>query len=198
MIEDTCNNNTWAWGDGESPDLDDPSTWTDEEACTGSVRVNMDGPRRDYEALILRAASHARPWFHLLGSYTYSRERTNTNSQPYTGFGSEFRDFPGNEFDYFPTNFINLDGDLDYIQHWLKFNGYFRFPLDFTLGIGASFASAGNVGVYSSCDDMLNPSDSGLVQLELLGIDYDEMAPVLPERGFRTDPPRHPERTAHQ
>ena len=29
-IEETCNNNTWAWGDDDPPSLDGPSTWTDE------------------------------------------------------------------------------------------------------------------------------------------------------------------------
>jgi hypothetical protein len=173
MIEETCNNNTWAWGEGEPPSLDDPSTWTVEEACEGSVRVNMDGPSRDYEAIILRAASRARPWFHLLGSYTYSKERTNTASQPYFGFGG--LDFPGGTFDYYPTNFVNRDGDLESDQHWLKINGYFRFPLDFDLGVGFTFASVAGVGVVSSCEWMFSPNDTGLANLERLGIDYDEM-----------------------
>ena len=38
------------------------------------------------------------------------------------------------EFDYYPTNFINLDADMDRVTHMLKLNGYFLFPLDFTLG----------------------------------------------------------------
>lgn len=175
LIEDTCNNNTWAWGDGDLPNLDDPSTWTDEEACTGSVRANMPGPDNHYEALVLRAASRARPWFHLLGSYTYSKQRTNTNSQPYTGFGSGFFAFPGSEFDYFPTNFVNLDGNLESIQHWLKINGYFYLPLDFAIGVGATYFSGGDAGVFADCWDMFNPSDDGLATLQHLGIDYDEM-----------------------
>ena len=46
-------------GRGETasrPNLDDPSTWTDEGGCTGSVRANLDGLERNYEAIILRAA----------------------------------------------------------------------------------------------------------------------------------------------
>jgi hypothetical protein len=176
-IEDTCNNNTWAWGDGDPPSLDDPSSWTDEEACTGSVRANIDGLERDYEAFILRAASRARPWFHLLGSYTYSKTRGNAGfSQPYSAFGSGFFAFPGFEFDYFPTNFINGNGNLeDDYRHFIKLNGYLQFPLDFTLGLGAYYRSAGALSVVADCFDMLFPSESGLAEMERLGIDYDEM-----------------------
>jgi hypothetical protein len=154
---------------------DDPSTWTDEDGCTGSVRTNIDGLERNYEALILRIASRARPWFHLVGSYTYSRTRGNSYwSHPKHGFGSGA--FPGAEFDYFPTNFVNLDGNLgNDIRHFVKLNGYLQFPLDFTLGIGAFYRSAGPLNVLADCFDMYFPSDSGLSELDRLGIDYDEM-----------------------
>jgi hypothetical protein len=177
QIEDTCNNNTWAWGDGSPPSLDDPSSWTDEGSCTGSVRANIDGLERRYEALILRAATRARTWFHLLGSYTYSKTRGNVDfSQPYSGFGSGFFAFPGSEFDYFPTNFVNDNGNLDDdLRHVVKLNGYLRFPLDFTLGIGAFYRSGGALSVSTDCFDMFFPSESGLADLQRLGIDYDEM-----------------------
>jgi len=176
QIEDTCNNNTWAWGDGNPPALNDPSSWTDEGSCTGSVRANIDGVKRDYEAVILRAASRARPWFHLLGNYTYSKTQGNNYSQPWLGFGSGFGAFPGSGFDYYPTNFINLDGNLtEDFRHTVKLYGYLQFPLDFTLGIGAFFRSAGALDVSTSCLNMAFPSDSGLAELQRLGIDYDEM-----------------------
>jgi len=176
QIEDTCNNNTWAWGDGTSPSLDDPSTWTDEAGCTGSVRTNMDNLRRDYEALILRAASRARPWFHLLGNYTYSKSQGNNYSQPWYGFGSGWNAFPGVDFDYFPTNFINREGNFseDY-RHTIKVNGYFLFPLDFTLGLSAFYRTAEALNAAASCYDMAFPSEGGLAELARLGIDYGEM-----------------------
>jgi hypothetical protein len=176
-IEDTCNNNTWAWGDGSPPSLDDPSSWTDESACTGSVRANIDGLERGYEAVILRAASRARPWFHLVGSYTYSRTRGNSLfSSPYTGFGSGWGAFPGGDFDYYPTNFFNLKGNLggDF-RHFVKLNGYLQLPLDFTIGLGAIYRSAGALNVWTPCREMFFPDDSGLAELERLGIDYNEM-----------------------
>jgi hypothetical protein len=176
QITDTCNNNSWAWGDGDPPSLDDPSSWTDEAGCTGSVRTNMDLLERDYEAIILRAASRARPWFHLLGSYTYSRTRGNNNSQPWFGFTGGWDAFPGFDFDYFPTTFVNRDGNLDEdFRHWVKLNGYFQFPLDFTLGVGAFYRSAPPLDVVTECFNLFFPNDSGLAELERLGIDYDEM-----------------------
>jgi hypothetical protein len=176
LIEDTCNNHGWAWGAGAPPSLDDPSTWTDEDNCTGSVRTNLDGLKRDYEAVILRAASRARPWFHLIGSYTYSTTRGNNYAQPWYGFGSGFGTFPGISFDHFPTNFINRDGNLDEDhRHWVKLNGYLQFPLDFTLGIGAFYRSAPPLSVYTDCLFMSTPSPEGLAELERLGIDYLEM-----------------------
>jgi len=178
MIEDTCNNNTWAWGDGDPPSLDDPSTWTDEDpkkGCTGSVRANMNGLKGDYEALILRAASRARPWFHLVGSYTYSKYLTNTNSQPFSGFGSGLGGFPGGAFDYYPTNFVNRDADMGDAWHMVKLNGYFLLPLDFTLGVEGILTSGAGAGIWANCERMLYPDDSWLAELERLGIDYDEM-----------------------
>jgi hypothetical protein len=177
QIEDTCNNNTWAWGDGSPPDMEDPSTWTDESACAGSVRANIDGLERTYEAFILRAASRARPWFHLVGSYTYAKTRGNSQfSSPYSGFGSGPWGFPGADFDFFPTNFVNLDGNLDEdTRHFVKLNGYLQFPLDFTLGVGAFYRSGGALSVLTDCFDMYFPNPSGLAELERLGIDYEEM-----------------------
>jgi hypothetical protein len=176
QIEDTCNNNTWAWGDGEPPSLDDQSTWTDEAACTGSVRTNLDGLRRDYEAVILRVASRAKPWFHVIGNYTYSKTQGNNYSQPWYGFGSGFGGFPGQDFDFFPTNFINRDGNLNEdFRHTIKVNGYLQFPFDFTLGLNAFYRTAEALSVIASCLDMAFPSEGGLAELERLGIEYDQM-----------------------
>jgi len=176
QIEDTCNNNTWAWGDGEPPSLDDPSTWTDETGCTGSVRANMAGLRRDYEAVILRMASRAKSWFHLIGNYSYSKTRGNNYSQPWFGFGSGFGAFPGGDFDYFPTNFVNREGNLaEDFRHTIKVNGYLQFPLDFNLGLNAFYRTAEALSVIASCLDMAFPSEAGLAELEGLGIDYDQM-----------------------
>ncbi len=168
-------NNTWAWGDGDPPSLEDPSTWTDESGCTGSVRVNMPGMRRSYEAWILRLESRARPWFHLIGSYTYSKNRGNAVwTQPYWGFGSDFS-FPGFEYDMFPTNFLNLEGDdfADH-RHHVKLNGYFVLPYDFAVGMAAYYRSAPPISVWTTCRRLVNPSPGGLEELERLGIDYEQ------------------------
>ena len=43
------------------------------------------------------------------------------------------------------------------------------------IGVGGTYHSGGDVGVYADCGDMLNPTGSGLAELERLGINYDEM-----------------------
>lgn len=174
-IEDTCGNNTWAWGDGDSPRLDDPSTWTDESGCTGSVRANLAGLERKYTAWILKAESWARSWFHLIGSYTYSKsEGNNPNSSPYYGFGSG--GFPGREYDHFPTNFLNLDGSFpEDHRHQLKLNGFVLLPYDFAIGVSAFYQSAPPLSVVTDCRSMVGgPNQGGLDELERLGIDYDQ------------------------
>jgi hypothetical protein len=175
LIEDTCLNNTWAWNDGDPPRLEDPSTWTDESGCTGSVRVNMPGLGRSYEAWILKLESRARPWFHLIGSYTYSKNRGNAPyTQPFYGFGSGFT-FPEYEYDMFPTNFLNLDGDFEEDhRHHVKLNGFFLLPYDFAVGVGAYYRSAPPLPVYTTCRRLVNPSPGGLEELERLGIDYEQ------------------------
>jgi hypothetical protein len=174
-IEDTCINNTWAWGDGDPPTLDDPSTWTDESGCTGSVRANLEGLERTYRALILKAETRARSWFHLIGSYTYSRSEGNSpQSDPYYGFGSG-GGFPGREYDHYPTNFLNLDGSFpEDIRHQLKINGFLLLPYDFAVGVAAFYESAPPLLVLSDCASLLYPNQGGLNELERLGIDYDQ------------------------
>jgi len=110
-----------------------------------------------------------------VGSYTYSKQQGNVSlSQPYTAFGTG--GFPGNDFDVFPNNFINLDGYLyEDFRHWVKLNGYLEFPLDFTFGVGAFYRSAGTLNVYTNCSNMYFPSDAGLAELDRLRIDYGEM-----------------------
>jgi hypothetical protein len=170
-IEDTCINNTWAWGDGDRPRLDDSSTWTDESACTGYVLANLPGLERNYTAWIFKAESRARSWFHLIGSYTYSRSEGNSpKSQPYTAFGAW-----GYEYEHFPTNFLNLDGSFpeDY-RHQVKLNGFAVLPYDFAVGVSAFYRSAPPLNVVTDCGNLFYPSPGGLEELERLGIDYDQ------------------------
>ena len=54
-------------------------------------------------------------------------------------------------------------------------NGYLQFPLDFTLGVGAFYRSAGALSVVTTCYNMFFPSDAGLAELDRLGIDYGQM-----------------------
>jgi len=174
LIEDTCGNNTWAWGDGDPPRVDDPATWTDESGCTGSVRANLAGLERSYTAWILTAESRARSWFHLIGSYTYARSEGNSPySQPYYGFGSG--NFPGAEHDHFPTNFLNLDGSApEDFRHQVKLNGFVLLPYDVAVGVSAFYRSAPPLPVVTTCTNLVYPNPGGLEELERLGIDYDQ------------------------
>jgi hypothetical protein len=175
LIEDTCLNNTWVWGDGAPPNLEDRSTWTDESSCTGSVRANLEGLKRSYEAWILEFESRARSWFHIIGSYTYSKNRGNAPyTQPFYGFGSDLS-FPEYEYDIYPTNFLNLDGDFgnDH-RHHVKLNGFFLLPSDIAIGVAAFYLSAPPLPVWTTCQRLMNPSPGDLEELERLGINYEE------------------------
>jgi hypothetical protein len=83
--------------------------------------------------------------------------------------------FPEWEYDMFPTNFLNLDGDLeDDHRHHVKLNGYFLLPYDFAVGVAAFYRSAPPLPVYTSCRRLLNPTSGGREELERLGIHYEE------------------------
>jgi hypothetical protein len=177
LIEDTCINNTWVWGEGEPPILDDSSTWTDESGCTGSVRANLTGLERMFRAWILTAESRARSWFHLIGSYTYAKSEGNSqNSEPFTGFGTSLGPALGLEYDIFPTNFLNLNGSnsFDDRRHQLKLNGFVLLPYDFAVGVSGFYLSAQPLLVVTNCRSLVFPSQGGLQELERLGINYDQ------------------------
>ena len=175
QIEDTCNNNTWAWGDGEPPSLDDPSTWTDEAGCTGSVRANIDGLERDYEAVHparrIASATVVPPVgeLHLL---------QNTRQQLLPAV-HRVRDriahFQAATSTTIPTNFINREGNLRGLSALAQAQ---RLPP----AAARRHARPQRVlpirrraEVWADCVDMVFPSESGLAELARLGIDYDEM-----------------------
>ena len=58
LMEDTCNNNSWIWGDGDAPDINDPSTWPDPGNCDYYVLANIPGLRRDYRGYIAKFETH--------------------------------------------------------------------------------------------------------------------------------------------
>ena len=149
IIEDTCSNNTWAWGDGDYPSLDDPTTWTTGAGCGYYMITNFSTFYRDYEAFILSAETR-RNRLHLLGSYTYSTSEGNTANGALQSYATALAD-------YFPVHFFNRDGYLpDDRRHRLKVNGYYLFPHNWTVGFDGFYESAGHQSVFSTCQNLID------------------------------------------
>jgi hypothetical protein len=168
IIEDTCANNTWAWGDGEYPDLDDTSTWTTAGECGFYMITNMPTFYRDYEGLILSAETR-RERLHLLFSYTYSESEGNTPNGASDSYATALADF-------YPVHFYNTDGYMpDHREHRVKLNGYYLLPHNWTIGFDGFFSSAGHQTVFSTCENLqaADPNDPlfaelGITQAEVL------------------------------
>jgi len=144
IIEDTCSDNTWAWGDGDYPDLDDDTTWTSAGDCTFYMITNMPTFFRNYEGVILQAETR-RNRLHLLGSYTFSESEGNTANGAAQTYATALADF-------FPVHFYNREGYLpDHREHRVKLNGYYLFPHNWTVGFDGFFSSAGHQTIFSTC-----------------------------------------------
>jgi hypothetical protein len=143
LIDDTCMGNTWAYGQGEFPILDDPSTWSTIENCQRYLVVNMPTWERTYEAGIVKLEAR-KSWGQMVASYTYAESQGNNETGP------RWYHYP--EGDFFPLNFYNTYGYLsDQRDHRVKLNGYFLLPYRFTIGYDAFWSSPGNLTVTSTC-----------------------------------------------
>ena len=98
LIEDTCINNTWTYGDGPLPDIDDEGTWTTSAGCTSWLIVNMPMYERTYDAGIVKFEAR-KGWGNVIASYTYADSQGNNESGP--------RHYAYGDGDYFPVNFYN-------------------------------------------------------------------------------------------
>jgi len=144
LFEDTCRNNTWAWGDGTPPSLDNPGSWTDPNACTGFVLLNLDGLKRDYEGYIAKFETRYENWY-LLANYTYSTSEGNTESTASRSYAAGF-------YDEYPRDFYNTYGRLgDDRRHRFKLNGYWLLPWDFTLGFNFFYSSEAALDYQANC-----------------------------------------------
>ena len=159
LLEDVCSNNTWIWGDGSPPTVDDPSTWTDVGACEGFVLANVPGLRRDYQALLLKFDTRFKQ-MNIRASYTNSESEGNSNAAANRSYASE-------GYDVFPGDFFNYYGRLDDDrEHRFKVDGYVSLPLDFTLGFSGFWSSGIALSVQADCANV----DSG-DQLAAAGFD---------------------------
>jgi len=167
LIEDTCIGNTWAYGEGEFPDLDDPATWTVGSQCDSYLLSNWEGIfHRKYEGYI--ASFEARKsWGHFVFSYTYADSYGNHETDASWSYAR-------GDGDWFPVNFYNLDGKLsDNRDHRVKLNGYLLLPKRWTIGYDGFWSSPGYQSITSSCTSFKNaPSRRSTAdQMAELGID---------------------------
>ena len=178
LIEDTCIGNTWAYGQGEMPSLDDPSTWTLAANCGDWLIVNMAGYERTYQAGILKLEAR-RSWGQVVASYTYSESKGNNESGP--------RHYAYGDGDYYPVNFYNNYGWLsDQRDHRVKLNGYFTLPYRFTIGYDAFWSSPGHQTITSTCSAFVAAPGkrSTADQMAALGIDPATLAYCTSPDGF--------------
>jgi len=146
LIEDTCSNNGWVWGDPDvpAPDLDDPSTWTSSAGCEHYVIANHDYLYREYKAFIGKFETRG-DWWHALLSWTHSDSKGNNES---TAAWSYAR----GEIDTFPVNFYNIDGYLsDHRTDRIKVSGYALLPHSWTIGLDGYWSAAGHITTHSTC-----------------------------------------------
>ena len=170
LIEDTCIGNTWAYGQGEFPSLDDPSTWTTASTCGDWLIVNMPTYERTYQAGIVKFEAR-KSWGQVVASYTYSESKGNNESGP--------RHYAYGDGDFFPVNFYNHYGWLtDQRDHRVKLNGYFLLPYRFTIGYDGFWSSPGYQTITSTCSAFVAAPGrrSTADQMTALGIDPETVA----------------------
>jgi len=170
IIEDTCSNNTWAWGDGPYPNLDDPDTWTTASDCNFFMITNQPTFFRKYKGLILQAETR-RDRLHLLGSVTYSESTGNTANGAAETYATALADF-------YPLHFYNREGNLPDDRTWrAKVNGYYLFPHNWTVGFDGFFSSAGHQTLLSTCDALAGSMGNRSTNDQALewGIDRDQL-----------------------
>ena len=186
LIEDTCIGNTWAYGDGPPPSLDDPTTWTLSADCNANTSptgntwliVNMPVYERTYEAAIVKFEAR-KSWGNLIVSYTHAESQGNNESGP--------RHYAYGAGDYYPINFYNHYGYLtDNRDHRIKVNGFFTLPHRWTIGFDTFWSSPGYDTITSSCQAFQDAPGkrSTTDQMNSLGIDPATLAYCQTPDGF--------------
>jgi hypothetical protein len=146
IIEDTCVNNGWAWGDGPRPDINDRSTWTTQEGCGSFVITNFDDFYREYEAYIGKFETRGE-WWHLLFSWTHSESTGNTYNGARESYATALADV-------FVLDFYNREGYMpDHRPNRLKLSGYVLLPYDITIGMDSWWSDKGRLTTSSTCQN---------------------------------------------
>lgn len=132
ILEDSC----YGYDENGNPIdpidyIDDPDTWANYyyDKCQFFYMRNNPYAKRYYYGYILKLESRYKDWFHVKMDYTYSKA--------YESVG--YTQHAGTDFDL-PIHYINRYGyaPLDN-RHYLKLNGYFFLPYDFSIGFNAFF-----------------------------------------------------------
>jgi outer membrane receptor for Fe3+-dicitrate len=140
IMEDTCGGYD---EDGNFIDpwdyLDDPDSYDFWSQCQFFVMRNNPYALRYYYGYILKFESRYKDWFHLMLDYTYSKA--------YESVG--YTQNAGADFDL-PIHYVNrygyAGGDN---RHYLKLNGYFYLPANFTLGFNAFYRTGRPLTIYT-------------------------------------------------
>jgi hypothetical protein len=115
---------------------DDPDTWEEwqnvgpeGQYCQGFMVRNPTDATRYYYGYILKFESRYKDWFHIMLDYTYSVQKETSGD---IGFGATNYDAP--------WHYVNTYGygSLDN-RHYLKLNGFFYLPANFTIGFNSFF-----------------------------------------------------------
>lgn len=163
LIEDTCRMNSWIWGDGDPPVVDDPSTHNDVRDCEGYVLANAPDLERDYEAVMVKLESRGRR-LQLFANYTWSVSEGSTEATADWAFSTI-------EYDLFPRDFLNIYGYLsDDQRHRVKIYGYVLLPWNLNIGFDARWASGIALNRTINCGRILGSHHR---DLEALGITRD-------------------------
>jgi hypothetical protein len=118
VVDDTCNGN---W----------PTPSADAD-CSYFILANIPMLKRDYRGTMLTFESRRLDWLTVLASYTYSSSK---GSVTYTQNS-------GNVADHYPWHYDNYYGYLsDHRKHMVKMNGFFNLKGDWSIAIGAWWAS---------------------------------------------------------
>ena len=150
LLEDVCGNNTWIWGDGPLPSVDDPSTWTDVGECEGFVLANVPGLKRDYRAFLVKFDTRFKQ-MNIRASYTNSKSEGNSNAAANRAYASA-------GYDVFPGDFYNYYGRLDDDrEHRVKVDGYVNLPLKFAFGFSGFWSSGIALNVEADCGNIDGP-----------------------------------------
>ncbi|MCP3957890.1 MAG: TonB-dependent receptor [bacterium] len=130
IFEDTCNG---AYADPQAG-----------HACDFFIMANLPGLRREYEGAMLRVESRATDWMHLNSSLVWSESKGNV----------EYNQNAGSDYDFFPDHYDNRFGLLADHRRWrMKVNGFFELPLDFALGVDATWSSKSVVDHFESAEN---------------------------------------------